>query len=304
MASALAGDATGSQSNLITGVIRELRPKQWMKNVLVFAAPVAAGVFDNRTTILHAVFAFICFCAAASATYLLNDIADVSSDRRHPTKRNRPIAAGVVPIPLAGILAVILLVGGVGGAFLIDWHFGVTIIAYLALTTLYTLWLKHIPILDIVAVAAGFVLRAIGGATATSVPISEWFFIVTSFGALFMVSGKRGGESSELGADAASVRPVLAAYTPSFLAYLRAVFSGGALIAYCLWAFASADAEDDGFFLFQLSIVPFAIAILRYALLLDKGKGAEPENLVVSDRTLLAAGAAWAIIYACATYAS
>jgi decaprenyl-phosphate phosphoribosyltransferase len=304
MASALAGDAAGSQSNLISGVVRELRPKQWMKNVLVFAAPVAAGVFDNRTTILHSVFAFICFCAAASATYLLNDIVDVSSDRRHPTKRNRPIAAGVVPIPLAGVLAFVLLVGGVGGAFLIDWHFGVTIIAYLVLTTLYTLWLKRIPILDIVAVAAGFVLRAIGGATATSVPISEWFFIVTSFGALFMVSGKRGGESSELGADAASVRPVLAAYTPSFLAYLRAVFSGGALIAYCLWAFASADAKDDGFFLFQLSIVPFAIAILRYALLLDKGKGAEPENLVVSDRTLLAAGAAWVIIYACATYAS
>ena len=304
MGSARAGGAPGYQSNLIFGVVRELRPKQWMKNVLVFAAPVAAGVFDNRTTILDSVFAFMCFCAAASATYLLNDITDVASDRRHPTKRNRPIAAGVVPIPLAGVLAVILLVGGLGGAFLIDWHFGVTIIAYLALTTLYSLWLKHIPILDIVAVAAGFVLRAIGGATATSVPISEWFFIVTSFGALFMVSGKRAGESSELGADAASVRPVLAAYTPSFLAYLRAVFSGGALIAYCLWALASADAKNDSFFLFQLSIVPFAIAILRYALLLDRGQGSEPENLVVSDRTLLAAGAAWAIIYACATYAS
>ncbi|CAM8630793.1 UbiA 4-hydroxybenzoate polyprenyltransferase and related prenyltransferases [Acidimicrobiia bacterium] len=304
MSSALPGEATGAKSNLIAGVVRELRPKQWMKNVLVFAAPVAAGVFDNRTTILHSVFAFVCFCAAASATYLLNDIADASADRRHPTKRNRPIAAGVVPVPLAGILAVVLLVGGVGGAFLIDWHFGVTIIAYLLLTSLYTLWLKHIPILDIVAVAAGFVLRAIGGATATSVPISEWFFIVTSFGALFMVAGKRAGESSDLGPDAASVRPVLAAYTPSFLAYLRAIFSGGALIAYCLWAFASADAKDDGSFLFQLSIVPFAIAILRYALLLDKGQGAEPENLVVSDRTLLAAGAAWAIIYACATYTS
>jgi decaprenyl-phosphate phosphoribosyltransferase len=304
MGSAPTRNITGSRGNLISGVIRELRPKQWMKNILVFAAPVAAGVFDNRTTILDSVFAFICFCAAASATYLLNDIADVSSDRRHPAKRNRPIAAGVVPIPLAGVLAVVLLIGGLGGAFLIDWHFGATIIAYLALTTVYTLWLKHIPILDIVAVAAGFVLRAIGGATATSVPISEWFFIVTSFGALFMVAGKRAGESSELGAEAASVRPVLASYTPSYLAYLRTVFSGGALIAYCLWAFASADAKDDGYFLFQLSIVPFAIAILRYALLLDRGQGSEPENLVVSDRTLLAAGAAWVIIYACATYAS
>ena len=304
MSSPITRNAPSARGGLVVGVVREIRPKQWMKNVLVFAAPVAAGVFDNRTTIVHSILAFVCFCAAASATYLVNDITDVDADRRHPTKRNRPIAAGIVPIPLAAVLAVVLLIGGVGGAFLIDVHFGVTIVAYLALTTLYTLWLKHIPILDIVAVAAGFVLRAIGGATATSVPISEWFFIVTSFGALFMVAGKRAGESAELGADASNVRPVLAAYTPSFLAYLRAVFSGGALIAYCLWAFASADAKDDGSFLFQLSIVPFAIAILRYALLLDRGQGSEPENLVVSDRTLLVAGAAWAIIYASATYAA
>ena len=290
--------------SLFTGVIRELRPKQWIKNVLVFAAPAAAGVIDERAELLHAIGAFLCFCAAASATYLINDISDVESDRRHPTKCDRPIAAGIVPVPLAIILAVLLLAGGVGGAFLIRPDFGLTILAYLALTTVYTLWFKHVAVLDIISVAAGFVLRAIGGATATDVPISEWFFIVTSFGALFMVAGKRQGEQSDLGTDAATVRPVLAQYTPGFLSYLRAVFSGGALIAYCLWAFSSAELHGANSVLFQLSIVPFAIAILRYALLLEQGKGAEPENLVLSDRAMLLAGGAWILIYGIAIYTS
>lgn len=296
--------ATSPRPSLLGGIVRELRPKQWIKNVLVFAAPVAAGLFNNRDTDLHALGAFGCFCAAASATYLLNDALDIESDRRHPVKKNRPIAAGIVPVGLAFALAIVLLAVAISGAFLIRRDFGFTILAYLALTTVYSLWLKHMPILDIVAVAAGFVLRAIGGATATGLPISEWFFIVTSFGALFMVTGKRAGERAELGEDAATIRPALAAYTPQYLNYLKAVFSAGTLITYCLWAFASAQESTNGSVLFQLSIVPFAIAILRYALLLEQGKGAEPENLVLSDRTLLAAGAIWAIIYACAVYAS
>ena len=295
---------TAPRPSLLGGIVRELRPKQWIKNVLVFAAPVAAGLFDNRDTDLHALGAFGCFCAAASATYLLNDAMDLESDRRHPVKKNRPIAAGIVPVGLAYVLAIVLLAIAISGAFLIRRDFGFTILAYLALTTMYSLWLKHMPILDIVAVAAGFVLRAIGGATATGLPISEWFFIVTSFGALFMVTGKRAGERAELGEDAAIIRPALAAYTPQYLNYLKAVFSAGTLITYCLWAFASAQESTNGSVLFQLSIVPFAIAILRYALLLEQGKGAEPENLVLSDRTLLVAGAIWATIYACAVYAS
>jgi decaprenyl-phosphate phosphoribosyltransferase len=291
--------------SLVVGVIRSLRPKQWVKNVLVFAAPVAAGMIDERSTLLHTLAAFACFCAAASATYLLNDAVDVEADRRHPVKRHRPIAAGSVPVGLAFAVAAVLLVAGVAGAFFTARDFGITILAYLALTTAYTVKLKHMPVLDIVAVAAGFVLRAIGGATATDIPISEWFFIVTSFGALFMVAGKRHGELSDLEEhEAVDVRPALAAYTPGFLAYLRAVFSGGVLIAYCMWAFSSAEANGDGAIWYQMSIVPFAIAILRYALLLEQGKGAEPETLVLSDRTLLVAGAVWAIIYACAVYAA
>ena len=295
--------STAPRPSLLGGVVRALRPKQWIKNLLVFAAPVAAGIFDDGGYLTRTLVAFVCFCAASSATYLINDSLDVESDRRHPVKRNRPIAAGIVPVPLAWTLAIVLLAGSIVGSFALRRDFGFTILAYLVNTTLYTLWLKRQPILDIVSVAAGFVLRAIGGATATNLPISEWFFIVTSFGALFMVAGKRAGERAELGDDAATIRPVLAAYTPEFNTYLRAVFSAGTLLTYCLWAFASAQ-ESSGTVLFQLSIVPFAIAILRYALLLQNGEGSEPENLVLSDRVLLIAAATWAIIYACAVYAS
>jgi decaprenyl-phosphate phosphoribosyltransferase len=288
---------------LLLGLIRSLRPPQWAKNVLVFAAPVAAGVIDTPSVLRNTILAFVAYCAAASGTYLLNDSSDVESDRQHPTKRNRPIAAGIVPVPIAVVLGVVLIAGALALGFAVNRNLGLTLLAYLALTTTYTFWLKHIPIYDIVAVAAGFVLRAVAGATATGVPISEWFFIVTSFGALFMVSGKREGERHLLKGDASAVRATLGVYTAGYLAYLRSVASGVVLVGYCLWAFESAnESMGNADIWFQLSVVPFAIAILRYALLLDRGEGGEPEKLVMSDRPLLLAGAAWAMIYAYGTY--
>jgi decaprenyl-phosphate phosphoribosyltransferase len=294
---------------LARGVIRSLRPHQWTKNVLVFAAPVAAGRIGERDILWPTLLAFAAYCAAASGTYLLNDASDVESDRQHPTKRNRPIAAGIVPVPLAvglgiGLIAVALVV-----AFLTKTNLGVTIAAYLALTTAYTYQLKRFPVYDIVAVAAGFVLRAIAGAAATGLSISKWFFIVTSAGALLMVVGKREGERAMLAGDAASVRSTLGQYTDNYLVFVRAVAAGLVLIGYCLWAFESAGdrglvagATADAAVWFELSILPFAVAILRYSLLLDRGEGSEPERLVLSDRALLAAGACWAIIYGYGVY--
>lgn len=287
---------------LIGPVVRAMRPKQWMKNALVFAAPVAAGVIDERDLLVKTLLAFVAFCLASSGTYLINDARDVESDRQHPTKRFRPIAAGELPVHLAWVLAAVFIVAGIAIAFATSRNLGLTVVAYLALTTTYSFWLKHQAIVDIVAVAGGFVLRAIAGAAATGVPISEWFFIVTSFGALLMVTGKREGELGELGDDAVKLRPTLGLYSPGFLAYLRAVFTGVVLVGYCLWAFSSAHTAPDAGQWYQLSILPFAIAILRYALLIDQGKGSEPEQLVVSDRVLLASGAVWAIIYGYAVY--
>lgn len=296
-------DGPRASEHLVAGVVRALRPKQWLKNVLVFAAPVAAGVIREGDVLAETAAAFAAFCLVSSGTYLLNDAVDVESDRLHPTKRHRPIASGSVPLAVAYPLAFVLIAGALVLGFLTARNLGLTLVAYLVLTLSYSLRLKQVPILDIIAVAAGFVLRAVAGGAATGVPISEWFFIVTSFGALFMVSGKRESEAAELGIDAAGVRATLGVYSAGFLAYLRAVSSGVVLVAYCLWAFSSADLTPDVGVWYQLSILPFAVAILRYALLVDQGKGAEPENLVLSDHVLLGAAAAWAAVYGYAVYA-
>jgi decaprenyl-phosphate phosphoribosyltransferase len=288
------------------GLLRLARPKQWAKNVLVFAAPGAAGVLDQRGPLVDALLAFVCFCLAASGTYFLNDARDVEADRAHPTKRTRPVASGQVAVATATGLGVVLLLAGIGIGLAVRAELGLTVAAYALLTTGYSAYLKHVAVVDVVAVAAGFVLRAIGGATATDVPISDWFFIVTSFGSLFMVSGKRGAEARELedgGVASGGVRRSLESYSSSYVAYLRSVASSAMLVAYCLWAFEkAAETDATSFPWYQLTIVPFALAVLRYALVLDQGRGSAPEEVVLSDRPLQLIGVAWAALFAVAVY--
>src|SRR4051794_18763381 len=178
-------------SSLGRGIVRALRPKQWLKNVLVLAAPGAAGVLGQGDVLANVALAFVAFCAASSGTYLLNDVRDVEADRLHPRKRARPIAAGTVPGWLAVALAVVLLVAGLVVAASVGVKLLVVLAAYIALTSSYTLWLKHIEVVDIVAIASGFILRAVAGGAAAGVPLSRWFIIVASFGSLFIVAGKR-----------------------------------------------------------------------------------------------------------------
>ncbi|MGZ4715943.1 MAG: decaprenyl-phosphate phosphoribosyltransferase [Acidimicrobiales bacterium] len=298
-----ASDAAASRpEGKVHGFVRALRPRQWAKNVLVFAAPVAAGSINEWSVLRNSLFAFVAFCLAASGTYLLNDARDVESDRLHPVKRNRPIASGVVSLPVAYGAGAVLVGASLAVGFATARNLGLTLLAYLVTTTTYSLWAKRQPVLDIVTVAAGFVLRAIAGAAATDLPISEWFFIVTSFGALLVVIGKREGEMHALGDRAASVRATLGAYTPEFLRYLRAVATGVVLVAYCLWAFESGATSPEGASWFKLSIVPFAIAIFQYGLILERGGGENPEEVLTSDRAILISGAVWAIIYGYAVY--
>jgi decaprenyl-phosphate phosphoribosyltransferase len=302
-----AGEGSSRRAETVAGgLLRTARPKQWAKNLLVFAAPAGAGVIDQAEPLAEAIIAFASFCLAASGTYLLNDVADREADARHPTKRHRAVASGLVSPALATVLGVGLIVGGLALGLLADWHLTVTVAIYVAVTTAYSYWLKNVVILDVVAVASGFVLRAIGGAAATGVPVSNWFFIVTSFGSLFVVTGKRQGEVGDLAeeeGEAADIRSTLEEYPPSFLAYLRAVSSGVVLVAYCVWAFEASAAADEGSIpWFELSILPFVVAILRYALLLDRGGGGTPEDLFFRDRPLLAAGLVWAVVYGTAVY--
>jgi decaprenyl-phosphate phosphoribosyltransferase len=285
----------------LPALLRLARPKQWLKNVLVIAAPGAAGVLTEGTAAFRTAIAFVCFCLAASGTYFLNDAIDVEADRLHPTKRTRPVAAGEVAVTTA-------IAGGIGLAaaslllsFAARWQLVLVIGGYLALTFAYTVWLKHEPVLDLAAVACGFVLRAIAGGIAVGVSISPWFLIVAGAGSLFMVTGKRSAELRSLGSDAGTRRS-LDGYTESFLGYVRAVASSVAILAYCLWAFEKSDLVGTPAW-FQLSIIPFALGILRYALLLDQDEGdGAPEELVLSDRVLLAIGAVWVLLFAVAVH--
>jgi decaprenyl-phosphate phosphoribosyltransferase len=286
-------------------LVRALRPKQWLKNVLVVAVPAAAGSLDQGEVVLDTIIAFVALCLASSGGYLWNDAADVEADRAHPVKRNRPVAAGEVGIGTAWTLGTVLVVSGVAVALLADIDLAVTVLAYTGLTAAYTFWLKHVPVVDIVTVATGFLLRAIAGATATGIPISDWFFIVASFGSLFIVSGKRYGEAVELGSDGAAIRSTLGEYTTSYLGYLRAVSSGVVLVSYCVWVFEKADElGSDGIPWIELTTAPFTVGILRYAMLIDLGRGSAPEDLVLSDRILLGAGAVWTVLAAIGIYTS
>jgi decaprenyl-phosphate phosphoribosyltransferase len=296
-------DAAPKRDPLPVGLVKLARPKQWSKNVLVFAAPAAAGVLDNRQWAVDATFAFVCFCLAAAGTYFINDARDVDADRLHPKKSTRPVASGAVPVPVAYAGGAVLLAAAVALSLTVNTNLALAVAGYIVLTTAYSSVLKQVAVVDLVAVAAGFVLRAVGGAAATEVPISNWFFIVTSFGALFVITGKRAAEAKEMGEGATEFRPVLAIYTPAYTAYLRAVSSGAVLVAYCLWAFEKAAVATSPIPWYQLSILPFVMAVLRYALVLEQGRGSAPEEIVLGDRPLQLIAVAWAIVFAIGVYA-
>ena len=287
---------------LLRGLLREARPKQWAKNVLVFAAPGAAGVLDDGPHLWRAVVAFIAFCLASSGTYYWNDIHDVEADRRHPTKCRRPIASGAVPLGLARVVGTVLLIGGIVLGLAVRWQLLAVVGGYVMLTTAYSTVLKHIAVVDLVVVAAGFVLRAIAGAVAVDVRMSTWFVLCTSFGSLFIVTGKRYAELRELGDGASAARSTLDDYTPTFLRAVLSVSVGATLVAYCLWAFEKKELSGASWPFYELSIVPMLTALLRYLLVLEQGHGSAPEEIFVSDRALQVLGVLWLVVFALGVY--
>ncbi|MFC7386900.1 decaprenyl-phosphate phosphoribosyltransferase [Sphaerisporangium rhizosphaerae] len=264
----------------LKGFARACRPRQWLKNVLVFAAPAAAGVLTTPAGLRDTLIAFVAFCLAASGTYLLNDAADAEADRRHPRKRLRPIAAGIVPVGLARVAGVLFIAAAPALAVLAGgWRLPAAVAGYVVLTLAYTYWLKHEAVVDLVAVAGCFLIRAFAGALAVDVPVTSWFLVVVSLGSLQVVVGKREAEMRNQGT--AGTRATLVTYTPSYLAHVRSMASGAMIVTYCLWALQiHADT------LYGVSIVPFVLIILRHNLLVDRGVGEEPEELALHDRPL------------------
>lgn len=292
-----------TRRGLPMALLRLARPQQWPKNVLVLAAPGAAGVLLEGRSIIKTLIAFVCFCLAASGTYCWNDAFDVHADRMHPKKRMRPVASGEVSVATAKRFGSVLLVVGIAFSFVATWHLAIVVAGYVMLTLAYSTWLKHEPVLDLATVAAGFVLRTVAGGVAVGVSISNWFLIVAASGALFIVTGKRSAEHNELGEDAGLHRRALAQYSTAYLGYVRAVSSTIAILAYCLWAFDVSNRSGNPVW-FQLAIIPFVLGVLRYALLLDRGEGGAPEEVLLRDRVLLLIGLAWVVCFGIAVAGS
>ncbi len=300
--------APGGDPLHLRALLRTARPRQWTKNVLVFAAPGAAGVLSHGHDLLRALAVFGVFCLVASGTYFVNDTLDAASDRHHPTKSRRPVAAGDLPEPLAALVGVLAQAGAVGLSWwLAGWHLALVIAVYSAVSMSYSLRLKHVPVIELACVSSGFVVRAIAGGIATGVPLSDWFLIVASFGSLLVVAGKRSAEHTDLGQNRAAHRPALSFYPAPFLRSVRLIAASVTLTAYCLWAFERArqvgEVHHPHPLWFELSIIPVVLAVLHLELRFESGHGDAPEELALSDRLLQGLGLVWVVLFAVGVYA-
>jgi decaprenyl-phosphate phosphoribosyltransferase len=298
------GDAV--RPHPLRDLARAARPGQWSKNALVLVAPGAAGALVHGRTALEAFGAFGVFSAAASATYLVNDTVDADADRVHPSKRHRPVASGRLrPAVALTSAALLFTVALAGAAVLAGWGLAAVVGAYGAITVAYSLRLKREPVIELTAVAAGFVLRAVAGGVATHVALSSWFLVVTSFGALFLVIGKRTGEHETLGDERGRHRETLNLYSSQFLRSALTLSAAGAVTTYCLWAFDKAGLSHRGDHLvwIELSVVPVITAVLYVLRILDAGRGGSPSRLVLEDRTLQLLAVSWAVLVGLGVYA-
>ena len=281
-----------ARGNQLTWLVRAVRPRQWVKNVLVLAAPIAAGVIGAPDVLVASAVAFVAFSLAASGVYLINDVRDVEADRAHPVKRNRPIAAGLVPPALAIGVAVVLFIAALAVSLLASTQLLVVVAVYVAIQLAYCLALKNQPVIDICIVASGFMMRAIAGGAASELPLSQWFLLVAAFGSLFMVAGKRYAEIRLAERTGAKIRKSLERYSASYLRFVWTLSATALIMTYGLWAFEIR--ELSGSIWSVISMVPFVVAVLRYAVDIDGGNAGEPEDIALADRVLQVLAAAWA----------
>lgn len=291
-----AAPVTGPPRTLAGGIVKAIRPRQWVKNLLVLAAPlVALGddrfTYDYREILVKVSVAFVVFCLAASSVYLVNDARDVEADRQHPTKRFRPIAAGVVPESLAYTLAVALGVASLVISWLLSPNLALVMAIYIAIQLAYCFGLKHQAVLDICIVSSGFLIRAIAGGVAAAIPLSQWFLLVMAFGSLFMAAGKRYAELQLAERTGAKIRKSLESYTTTYLRFVWTLSATAVVLCYGLWAFGRDDQGGTSWFV--VSMIPFTIAILRYAVDVDGGMAGEPEEIALRDRVLQFLAVAW-----------
>jgi decaprenyl-phosphate phosphoribosyltransferase len=289
-----------SLSRWLNAVVREARPRQWPKNLLVFAAPLAGATMGRPDGLLYAVIAAVAFLCASASVYYVNDTLDVERDRRHPVKCNRPIASGDLPVRDAIVIAVILAGIAIGAGFAI----GTPVLSavtggYLVSSTFYSARGKHIPYLEMVLVASGFVLRVLAGAVATQVPPSLWFLAVCSLGALSVAVAKRYAELTSLGTEAVKHRPVTRFYKAPPIRVGQVVIAAAMVVTYVMWA----AGESDGTRTWHIaSAIPLALALGRFAMLTGRRTVRPVEDMITRDGLMIACEVAWLALFIVGLY--
>jgi len=276
-------------------LFKTMRPKQWAKNVFLFAALVFDRKLTNVDAILHTLAGAIVFSLVASVVYIINDIADVEADRQHPTKRNRPIAAGKLSIRFAGGAAILLMLVAFPSAYWLSPAFALIALAYMILNVAYSKWIKHVPLLDIIVLASFYLIRVAAGVTLIEVVrFSPWIYIFTIFLSLLIGTGKRRAELSELAEGLSTQRRVLDGYTLGFLDQLITLASGMTIITYSLYTFSAPNLPENHA---MMLTIPFIIySVMRYQYMLQvQNTGSAPEDLVLSDRPLQIAIVLWGL---------
>jgi 4-hydroxybenzoate polyprenyltransferase len=273
----------GNTVGLPAAYLRLARPKQWTKNGFVLAGVVFSGEALQGASVVAALLAFVAFCALSGAVYAANDILDVVEDRTHPTKRLRPVASGEIPVRVAAVYAALLALGGLALAFFVDPGVGIAGLAYLALQAVYTTFLKHVAVLDVMSISAGFVLRALAGVAAVGEHVSPWLVLCTGLLTLYLGFSKRRYELYVLGEAAESHRKNLRDYSVEMLDQMMMIMVAATIIAYIMYTFTFPLHLRS----YMMASIPFVIyGVFRYMLLVHRDGGGDPDTLLLRDRPL------------------
>jgi 4-hydroxybenzoate polyprenyltransferase len=289
---------------MFRALLKTMRPRQWPKNIFLFAALVFDKQLLNLNAFLRTAAGFVLFCLISSAVYIFNDIADIEADRQHPEKKNRPIPSGKLPIGIAWVACILLLIASLSLGYWLSPEFAIVLAAYFLLNLVYSKWLKHIPIVDVLVLAACFVLRVGAGVTIIHVErFSPWLYVVMTLLALYLGFGKRRAEIALLSDDAIAHRKVLEGYTIPLLDQYILIVSGTTIVAYSLYTFSAVNLPANHS---MMLTVPFVLyAIFRYLYLVQiKHAGGEPEEILLSDRPLQIALFLWALVVIAVFYLS
>ncbi|MHB9031436.1 MAG: decaprenyl-phosphate phosphoribosyltransferase [Anaerolineae bacterium] len=291
-----------TEKRVLLNLIRTMRPKQWAKNIFVFAGVFFDGRILDPNRIMRSLAAFIIFCLVSSAIYLVNDLVDIEKDRQHPTKRNRPLASGALQPWIAKLAAAVILLITLPLAFWLNLGLGLVTLTYVVLMFAYDFWLKHVIILDVMVVAAGFVLRVLAGALVVHVSrFSPWLYVCMTFIALFMAINKRRHELVLLADGANNHRAILGSYTLEFLDDMLALVTTATVVAYSIYTFAAPNVPQNGAMMLTIPFVLYGIFRYQY-LVRNKNLGGAPEDIALGDIPLIATCVLWAITVALVIY--